>query len=459
MNSSSPVTFRDPAGSLRFDAHSVHRRIRSGYEASTREFLRTDLFRGWVGRGLMTPAREVDRGETLEIEHPRIFFISYAWEWCPAQLRAAAELTLELCEEAIEAGYILKDATPDNVLFDGPRPIFVDLLSLERREPCSPLWLAQGQFVRSFLLPLLGLQHLGWPLKAMQLRRDGYEPSELYAALSWRQRLWPGLLGSVTLPTWLEGRANHPRANGRYANLLWQNPEIATAVLLGNLARLRRRVRRAAPPLSPSRWSSYMANAPHYSEASHAAKQAFVARVLAEARPQDVLDLGANTGTYSRLAVASGARTVAIDRDPSAVERLWQRAQAEGSHVLPLVADIARPTPALGWENTETFSLMDRLEGKFDLVLLLALLHHLLLMDQIPLEKIANLAARTTRKHALVEWIPPRDPMFQSLLRGRGSLYNHLDLDALRTAFHPAFRVAAQHRLANGRTLVLFEKQ
>ena len=459
MSSGSPVTFRDPAGSLRLDAHAVHRRIRPGYEASTREFLRTALFQGWVGRGLMTPAREVDRDEGLELEHPRLFFISYAWEWCPAQLRTAAELTLELCEEALEAGYILKDATPDNVLFDGPRPVFVDVLSFERREPGSPLWLAQGQFVRSFLLPLLGLQHLGWPLAAMQLRRDGYEPGELYAALSWRWRLWPGILGPVTLPAWLEGHANSPRANGRYAKPMRQNPEIATAVLLDNLARLRRRVRHAAPPLPPSRWSSYTAKALHYSEADHAAKQAFVSRVLAEARPRDVLDLGANTGLYSRLAAAAGARTVAIDRDPAAVERLWQRAQAEGSNVLPLVADIARPTPALGWENAETFSLMDRLEGKFDLVLLLALLHHLLLMDQIPLEQVAKFAARTTRKHALVEWIPPRDPMFQSLLRGRDALFSHLDLDALLTAFHPAFRVAAQHQLANGRTLVLFEKR
>ncbi len=459
MRAGSPVSFRDPAGSVRLDASTVRRRIQPGFESSTLEFLRTALFQEWVGRGCIPPARAMDCGNFLELEHPRISFISYAWEWCPAQLRAAAELTLDLCRDAIAAGYILKDAIPANVLFEGTRPVFVDVLSFEKRESGCPLWLAQGQFVRSFLLPLLAQRHLGWPLAATQLRRDGYEPGALYAALSWLQRLRPGLLSTITLPTWLEANPNRPRANSRLAKPMRQRPEIATAVLLDNLARLRRRVQRAAPPLPPSQWSDYTTSAHHYSAADHAAKQAFVARALSEARPQNVLDLGANTGTYSGLAAAHGARVVAIDREPTAVEQLWRNAQTEGWNVLPLAADIARPTPALGWNNTETFSLLERLEGKFDLVLLLALMHHLLLTDQIPLEQIAQLTARLTRKHALVEWIPQRDPQFQFLLRGRDALYRHLDLDGMRTAFNPTFRVAAQCELANGRTLVLFEKR
>lgn len=459
MRAGDAETFRDPAGSVRLGVSSVRRRIRPGFEASTREFLQTALFQGWAGRGCVTPAREIDCGNHLELEHPRLSFISYAWEWCPAQWRAAAELTLDLCEEAIKAGYILKDATPSNVLFEGTRPVFVDILSFEKREPGSPLWLAQGQFVRSFLLPLLALQHLGWPLAAAQLRRDGYEPGELYSALSWLQRLRRGIFGSISLPTWLEGTPDRPVANRWFARPMRQNPEIATRVLLGSISRTRWQIRHAAPALPPSRWSDYVATSPHYSAADRAAKQEFVARVLAETKPHDVLDLGANTGVYSGLAAASGARVVAIDRDPSAIDRLWQHARTEGWNVLPLVADIARPTPALGWENAESSSLLERLEGKFDLVLLLALMHHLLLMDQLPLDRIAAFAARVARKHLLVEWVPRHDPMFQFLLRGRDVLYDRLNLHAMLAAFTPAFRISTQHELANGRTLVLFEKR
>jgi hypothetical protein len=149
---------------------------------------------------------------------------------------------------------------------------------------------------------------------------------------------------------------------------------------------------------------------------------------------------------------------VALDTDPAAVEMLWQRAYGEARDILPLVADIARPTPAVGWENAESFSLLERMEGKFDLVLLLAVLHHLLLMDQVPLDRIAALVSRITRKHALVEWVPQSDPMFQFLLRGRDAIYQHLQFDAMLAAFAPLFHVTARRDLANGRSLVLFEK-
>ena len=207
MSTELSQTFRDPAGHVTFQESVVRRHVRPAYVPFTREFLGTPMLARWVGAGKVVPTTVVSEEGGLVLEHPRLPFISYLWEWCPAQLRAAADLTLDLAADALANGYIIKDATPSNVIFDGPTPVFVDVLSFEKRDPTSALWLAQSQFVRTFLLPLLAQKMLGWPLAATQLRRDGYEPSQIHAALSKWERLQPSIFGPVTLPTWFERNA------------------------------------------------------------------------------------------------------------------------------------------------------------------------------------------------------------------------------------------------------------
>ncbi len=365
---------------------------------------------------------------------------------------------MKLCREAVPEGYLLKDATPLNVLFDGPRPVFVDVLSFDLREPADPIWLAQGQFIRTFLLPLLAHRYLGWPLAASQIYRDGYEPSQIAEALGPLRRLNPKLLWPVTLPAWLDRRKSSTSASPPAPRTLQRSPEFATEILRKHLRQLARQIDNASTATRESRWSQYTSTAAHYSVEDHAKKREFVERVLRDTRPSAVLDIGANTGTYSMLAASEGARVIALDTDLAAIDRLWAQAAKESNDVLPLVVNIARPSPGLGWENSESMSFLDRAEQRFDLVMMLAVIHHLLLMDQIPLEQIAALAARLTRRHLLIEWVPQTDPMFRQLLRGRDALYCGLTVDRMRAAFAPHFSVASQCELANGRTLFLMEK-
>jgi hypothetical protein len=175
---------------------TVRRRVRPEYAREALEFVESDLAQEWVSKGRLvatTVAGGQDRSGELLLEHPRIFFPTYPWEWTASAWMAAAELTLDLCESLVGRGLILKDATPLNVLFEGARPVFVDVLSVEKRDVSSPLWLAYAQFVRTFLLPLAAHRYLGWPLAASLHRRDGYEPADLYPHLSfiqkWRQPL------------------------------------------------------------------------------------------------------------------------------------------------------------------------------------------------------------------------------------------------------------------------------
>lgn len=456
------TTFRDPAGSVSIDGDRILRTVNPGYVEATRSFLLSPVAQNLESSGRLVKTvilggRE-SRSGALHLSHPRIFFPSYPWEWTPAQWRAAAELTLDICEAILEEGWVLKDATPLNILFHGPNPSFVDVLSFERRGPSSAIWYAYAQFVRTFLLPLLAHSHLGWPLAATLLRRDGYKPSSLYCKMSWRSRLHPQNIWPVTLPVMLDGIGNAFDRSAKARNIAYA-PAVAQAVLQKTFRRLRRQICKAVKPLSVSHWTSYTTTSDHYSKEDREQKHAFALRAFERFRLPNVLDIGANTGEYSILAAQCGAQqTVACDTDEAAVEQLWLRSRSSNLPIQPLVVDFARPTPATGWENGENLSFLERAAGRFDLVLLLGVLHHLLLSDQIPVERIAALSARLTRQWLMAEWISADDPMFRALLRERDALYGWLNEHIFRAAFSRWFRTIERQVLPNGRVLYLFEK-
>ncbi len=422
--------------------------------------LESVFYRRAEARGDVVATAVEDRVDGLRLVHPRIAVPSYPWEWTSSQWLAAARLTLGLCEEALAEGWILKDATPLNILFTGARPVLVDVLSFERWDAQSSLWLAYGQYTRTFLLPLLMHRLVHWPLELSFFRRDGYEPAEVYEALGWSHRLSRAALWPVTLPAWLDRRKG---ASERATQALKRggDPELNAHVLKRALAGLRRSTEAALPAAADSAWADYPQTSTHYTAPDHAAKQAWVADVLGRLQPAFVLDIGANTGEYSVLAASKGAEVVALERDAAAAERLFLRTRAEGdagSKIQTIHADLARPTPAAGWENREASSLLSRLESRFDLVMMLAVIHHLLLMEQIPLPAILALCSRLTKRYFVVEWVPVSDPMFQSLMRGRDSLYGHLSEEHLRSAAMGLFREIERFVLQNGRVLYLFEK-
>ena len=447
-------TFRDPAGSLQLMGDRVLREVRRQRGRAALEFLRSSTAQQWVERGCLVETRFLhEDDEVLTLEHPRVFFPSYPWEWTPGAWIAAADLTLDLCEQLLPLGLVLKDATPLNILFRGSQPVLVDVLSIDGRDPASPLWLAYAQFVRTFLLPLLALQSLGWPLAAAIQHRDGYEPADLAPHLGRWQRWREPFRSLITLPLLLEssGKAVAQSTQVR------QDPEAALRTLRGNLNQLRHHLRRIERGLlarkMPSRWRGYADTAAHYSGKDQERKRQFVREALAAIAPRHVLDLGANSGVYSRIAADSGATVVAWDTDLVASEANFRDARQQGLNISPLVANPARPTPAAGWRNAESLSLLERARGRFDCVMALGLIHHLLLVEQIPLGEVVALLRELTSGWAIVEWIPSTDPRFMDLLRGRDELYGHLDEAAFVEAVQRHFTVVIREVLPNGRVL------
>src|ERR1700678_1408633 len=331
-----PRTFRDPAGSVELRPDGAYRSLHAPFDAEILAFLALPFAAelvadgGLVASEIVTPATATD---TLVLRHPRISFQSYPWEWAPALWLAAAELTLNLCSDLVQRGWFLKDATPLNVLFQSTQPIFVDVLSIQRSDPNQPIWLAYGQFVRTFLLPMLAHSRLGWPLQLSLTRRDGYEPEEVYPALSLASRITRPALSAVTLPSLLA--KTKKGSSGAVATRSVKDPDLAKEILLRTLGTLLKQMRKVTPAHRSSTWSDYAETANHYSHDDHEEKRRFVRVALGKAPPSKALDVGCNTGVYSNLAADAGAEVVSIDTDLQAVDRLFAGLKVRGKNILP----------------------------------------------------------------------------------------------------------------------------
>jgi ribosomal protein L11 methylase PrmA len=208
-------------------------------------------------------------------------------------------------------------------------------------------------------------------------------------------------------------------------------------MILANVRRLRRLLDRLTWEPDESVWSGY-ATSHSYTEAGTRLKEEFVASVAGERPRSLVWDLGANTGVFSRLVAPHARCVVAMDGDPVAIERLYRSLEPPRQRtILPLVVDLADPSPGLGWRGAERPPLADR--GRPDLVLALALLHHLTLARNVPLAEVVQWLLDLGGE-LVVEFVHRDDPMIALLLRNKTDTYADYD----RAAFEGLLRVRAQ---------------
>ena len=460
-------SFRDPAGKLLSLDDRILRVVNEDGVTNLRAFLDSKTFLKFKERGSIVNTEFIDDDSALRlveeagitegsathldltvVEHERIPFQNFPYEWPPEMLHQAANLTLDLAESLLADGLGLKDATPYNILFRGTRPVFVDVLSFEKRDSRDPVWLALAQFERTFLLPLLASKYFGISLEQLlTTRRDGLEPEEVYEVCGPLQRLRPLFLNTVSIPTWLKRRSN-PEGSGLYEKKSLNSPEKARFIVSCLLKRLRKSLVQLKPACnSTSTWSDYLDGNNNYSEEHFQKKHDFVEQTLEEFRPVRVLDVGCNTGHFSLIAARRGAGVVAIDYDPVVVGKTWLRADAESLDILPLVVSLTRPTPAVGWRNRECASFLTRACGHFDAVLMLAIIHHMLVTDRIPLSEIIDLAAELTTDLLIIEFIAPADSMFRRLVRGRDQLFQYLTRDLFEETCKKHFEIVRTQTL------------
>lgn len=420
--------------------------------AGVRSFLSSPSAVAWMSEGVISQSTLLDAAFTelpqewrnkvpagaAVLEHPPVRFPSYPYEWAPEMLHSAASCTLTLAQNALASSFVLKDATPYNIMFEGPRPVFLDILSFKPREPLDPLWRAHAQFVQTFVYPLLAARYFGLDLtEILPSHRDGLELKKMLRLCpSWRL-VFPPFLGALGIPALLS-RDSETSDPARYRPRSARDAQEAR-FLLDRLLHRSRRLLQSVKPRPQSEAFSYESGHT-YSSAALGRKEAFVMEAVETSR--NVLDIGCNAGKFSLLAAGGERSVVAIDRDPVAIGALWTRANAANLDVLPLVVDIARPNGGSGWVNHESAAFLDRTRGKFDCVLALAIIHHLLVSERVPLAAIFELLAQLTTRLAVVEYVDPEDSQFRRLTRGREDLHADVNVGAFEAAARRQFDIA-----------------
>ncbi|MEO5985436.1 MAG: SAM-dependent methyltransferase, partial [Candidatus Limnocylindria bacterium] len=399
-------------------------------------------------------ARAAVEGAVVVIRPRRIDMISYPYEWAFSQLKEAALLTLELQSRALDAGMRLKDASAYNIQFDAGRPILIDSLSFESAPATEP-WPAYRQFCEFFLAPLALIAHRDARC-GLLLREfiDGV-PLDLAARLlPGRTKLNLGLSAHIHLHASAQRRAakEAPPVDGA-ARPSRRVSQTGQRALLDSLRRTVSGLRWKPE----SHWAGY-ATTTSYTDAATASKGRTVREMLAAAEGATAWDVGANTGVYSAMAAEAGYRVVAWDQDAASVEAHWLRVRGDGNPaVLPLILDLANPSPAIGWALEERGSFLER--GEPDLILALALVHHLAIGNNVPLPSVARLFARMAPK-AIVEFVPKDDPMTRRLLAARRDIFDGYTLDGFRRAFEGSFRIVREAAIEEStRTLFLLERK
>ncbi len=461
-------SLRDPDAGLIVHAGRIFRVVRPHAVDFFEKLLDRDVVQDLVRRGSLIETRPVERSalpaDLIEragsvFEHERVPFVSHPSEWSPSMLADAAQRTLGLARELLPHGMTLKDATPSNVQYRGADAVFVDVPSIVQRPPGTFIWNAQQQFLACFMLPLVANQEAGVPLRwLLQDTFSGVSQEQVARLLGIRAWLRPSLLRSVAVPAAIGRRSANASAAAR--SIVLKNDDQAAYILNRqfrslerDVARLRRRVAGQV-----SHWRDYASTRAHYPASDLEAKRMFVAEAVAAATPDWTLDIGSNTGEFSEIAAAH-SRVVAIDSDETSVSGTFEYVQPRQLPVLPLVVDLANPTPARGWCNGESASFVDRAAGRFDLVMLLAVVHHLRVSAGIPLLQIVELISRLTRKHLVFEWVPSSDPMFVQIARGRDSLYDDYNRENLDALLSRSFAIDKTRVLANGRVLYAAHKR
>jgi SAM-dependent methyltransferase len=385
------------------------------------------------------------------VEHELLWPITFPYEWSVSMLADAGAATIDLQLRLLAEGCSLKDGTAFNIQFVRGRPQFIDLTSIERPNRLD-FWFAMGQFNQMFLFPLMLGRFGGWDLRSyFQSNLGGRDVEQVARGFGWWQKIRPRMLLDVTLPMLLTRWADKSAGSWREK---MESPRRNSAPQIANLKRLRAKILHLAAGYKPQGiWSDYTQIC-NYEEGSEKAKKSLIEDFFRSSKPKTVVDLGCNTGDYSRLAAASGAQVVAADADHDAVEVLYRRLRKEPAAINPMVVDLCNPSPGLGLMNRERPPFLERIQG--DCVLALALIHHLLVSGNMTLDAVCELMASISRRDLVLEFIPTDDGMFERLLKFRVNLFQNLTLQSVKDAFSRRFQLLKEEPIAGSKRTLLF---
>lgn len=438
-------SFRDPSGFIFTHNGEIYRQINQVYREDYQQLTSSGLYERLTQKRKLVFHDEVDLpapepGLAYKVIKPeQIRFLSYPYEWSFTQLKDAALLTLNIQKEALLSGMILKDASAFNIQFQDGHPILIDTLSFAAYQE-GETWIAYKQFCQHFLAPLALMSKTDIRLNGLLKNYIDGIPLDLASRLL-PKSTWLnfGLLSHLHLHAMAQRNISSDQASPDGSQ---RRGGTTKSSLIGLIENLEKTVRKLQWTPRNTDWSEYYGST-NYSESAFEEKKNIVRSLLVELQPKTLLDLGANTGVFSRLAMdIEGCYIISTDIDPGAVEQNYLEVRdAREKDILPLVIDLINPTPAIGWRNQERDSFLSRAQA--DVVMALALIHHLAISNNLPLRSIAQTLA-SMGEYAIVEFVPKEDSQVQRLLASRDDIFDEYTADGFVQAMNEVFSIEEQ---------------
>ncbi|MEI7847542.1 MAG: class I SAM-dependent methyltransferase [Chloroflexota bacterium] len=435
------ASFRDPNGFLFTREGLLYRQINTSYAENYALLMESGLYEKLIKANLLISHTEVsippaEAGLAHKIIQPEyIPFISYPYEWSFSQLKDAALATLAVQKRSLKAGLTLKDASAYNIQFQRSKAVLIDSLSFEIYHEGEP-WVAYKQFCQHFLAPLALMAKTD--IRLSQLLRiyiDGVPLDLASRLLPLSSHFNFGLLTHLHL---------HAQVQTRYADKAVQHPaqtksaRMSLPALLALIDNLSSTVKKLEWTPAGTEWGNYY-KITNYSNSAFEHKKSLVTEWVTRVAPQQVWDLGANNGEFTRLASGQNIQSIAFDIDPAAVEQNYRQVKkTREDYILPLIMDLANPSPALGWHNRERESLSER--APTDMVLALAIIHHLAISNNVPLPQLADFFY-DMGKWLVIEFVPKSDSQVKILLTSRPDIFDHYCLEDFEQVFSSRFEI------------------
>ena len=447
-----PASYRDPSGFVFEKEGVLYRQINKYFGKTFNHFIDSGLYQHLATEKLLIQHALIAENITgspdwfATLKPELIPVISYPYEWCFNLLKDAALLTLTLAEKAIKYGMMLKDATPYNVQLYNGNVIFIDSLSFEKLDATKP-WIAYRQFCECFLAPLTLMHFLKTPLQPLLYAYpEGIPLPAVHKMLPLKSRFHLGCYLHLHL------HAGYSKKNvGKKAT-----PKFSEKNFRAILQSLKQTIT-SLHIQTNTVWSGYYNEAAQRPDYLQKKKQIIGEWIEKLPEIKTAVDIGANEGLFAEMLAAKGIRTIAADADPESINTLYTKVRTEANpNLIPLVVDVTNPGAAIGFSNEERETFTSR--AKSDLVLALALEHHLAIGRNIPFHMLASFF-RKLGKYLIIEFVPKEDDKIQEMLLHKKDIYDWYTQDGFEKAFQDAYHILRKQEIQpSGRTLYLMQQ-
>ena len=433
-----PASFRDPEGSVFFHGDNVYRTFPEHNIIRMHDLINSSFFKNFVENGNIIKTEIVNDtiiGNASQflhlLKHEKIPFITYPYEWSFYMLKDSALLTLSILAECLKNNFVLKDGTAWNITFHKGKMCFLDILSIGTYND-GQIWEGYGQFCREFLYPLLISCYKNIDFHSFfRGSLKGIDPkiaNGFFTIFDWRH---PGIFKHVFLNSKLTYQKSI--GNSEIKNK-FHLPKESLINIVNNLKKV---IENLHPGHKDSIWQSYNQNNT-YTDADSIIKRDFIKYAVDHFKGHgSIVDLGCNTGEYSIIA-AQKENVTACDIDPACIDQIYVKTQSVNTKITPVVLDLMNPSAQCGWKLQERSQIFERL--KPNSFLALALIHHICIASNVPLESFISFLASISSQGVL-EWVDKKDPMVQFLLRNREDVFQNYTWDYFQKTVSQYFRI------------------